>query len=515
MNAIPTVFIHGLPAAGPPEFLWLLPGGQPIWALSTIVLLGAAALVFLFVNRRLRRANRMQAELGAVIQGNEQRFRFIAEHAADVIWTLDLASGRFTYVSPSVQQLRGYTPEEIMARPAEEALTPESAAQVRAVLVKSIAEWKAGRPMEPKTLELDQPHKDGRLIPTEVVTTLHADATGQLASVLGISRDITERRHSEQRLRHALHSLEEQASTDPLTKAWNRRHFGEMVEGETHRSERYGHPLTLLLLDIDHFKRVNDTHGHAEGDHVLLEVADCIRSAIRISDSLTRWGGEEFIVLLPNTGLPSARYLAERIRVNIEEHLFERVGRITASIGLAEHLPSTGLESWLERADQAMYRAKRKGRNRVEFDPQRHRGSTSTDHVESTFLKLVWSPIYRCGNELIDSQHERLFQQANDLLDAMLSERPADEVQSLVTNLLSDVSQHFHDEETLLRRLGYAGLREHADVHTQLLARGQELRQAFEDGTLALGALFQFLAHDVVAQHMLKTDRDFFHLTAS
>ncbi|MBK8791150.1 MAG: ABC transporter substrate-binding protein [Holophagaceae bacterium] len=327
-------------------------------ALPIAGLLGVVVLVFLSQNRRLARALSRQAELGAIIQDNERRFRFIAEHAADVIWTMDIPSGRFTYISPSVYQLRGYTPEEIMARPASEALTPESAALVRADLLKAMAEWNTGRSVAPRIMEVDQPHKDGRLIPTEVVTTLHGDAEGRLASVLGISRDITVRRRAEDELKQELQSLEQAATTDLLTHAWNRRHFQKAAEAEIHRSDRYGHPLTLLMLDIDHFKRVNDTFGHAEGDRVLRQVADCVRGAMRLSDSLTRWGGEEFIVLMPNTGLSSATILADRIRVAIATHDFAEVGQVTASGGLAEHLPGDTREGWLERADQAMYAAK-------------------------------------------------------------------------------------------------------------------------------------------------------------
>ncbi|NWJ40984.1 MAG: diguanylate cyclase [Geothrix sp.] len=486
-----------------------------ILILPIAALLGTVALVILGLNRRLARALRTQAELGTIIQGNERRFRFIAEHAADVIWTMDIPSGRFTYVSPSVFQLRGYTPEEIMSRPASEALTPESAALVRADLLKAMAEWNAGRSVAPRAMEVDQPHKDGRLIPTEVVTTLHADAEGHLVSVLGISRDITLRRQAEERLRLELQALEEAATTDLLTHAWNRRHFEEAIEGEIHRSERYGHPLSLLILDIDHFKRVNDTFGHAEGDRVLRQVADCVRGVIRVSDSLTRWGGEEFIVLMPSTGLANAQVLAERIREGIAAHAFEGIGTVTVSLGLAEYLPPSRLAAWLERADQALYRAKHAGRNRVETDPLRRDGEVVAEHPESSFLKLVWSPAYRCGNVLIDTQHERLFRLANELLDALLSGRPIDEIAAFVSELLADVVQHFHDEEAILAARAYPGLADHARKHAELVARALQLEQAFRGGTLSIGSLFQFLAHDVVAQHMLKADREFFPLVGA
>jgi diguanylate cyclase (GGDEF)-like protein/hemerythrin-like metal-binding protein len=309
-------------------------------------------------------------------------------------------------------------------------------------------------------------------------------------------------------------SLEQLASTDLLTSAWNRRHFEEAVTGEIHRSIRYGHPVSLLLLDIDHFKRINDTFGHPVGDQVLREVASRIRSAIRLSDSLTRWGGEEFIVLMPNTGLSSATTLAERIREAISTYEFEGIGPVTASLGVADYLPSESREEWLDRADRAMYRAKDQGRNRVEADLARSESRPATEHLEGSFLKLVWSGSYCCGQPLIDAQHEHLFHLANDLLDGVLSGRPADEISGLVKALLASVVQHFQDEEEILRGIKFSGLTEHAKKHASLIHRALELEGAFQAGTLSLGSLFQFLAHDVVASHMLNADREFFHLMA-
>ena len=477
-------------------------------------LLGVLALIFLRLNRRLTRAIRAQAEMSAVIQGNERRFRFLAEQSTDVIWRVDVASGRFTYVSPSVLNQLGYTPEELMSRPAVAALTPESAAYARSALSESMAEWRAGRQVPPRVLEVDQPHKDGHLVPTETVATLHTGSEGQMLSLLGVSRDITERRRAEEHLRQEVESLEQLASTDLLTGAWNRRHFHESVEGEMHRSRRYGHPLSLMLLDIDHFKVINDTYGHPEGDRVLRQVADRVRTAIRVSDSLTRWGGEEFIVLMPNTGLSSAMVLAERVRESIAADPFDGVGPVTASIGLADYLPSASREDWLERADQAMYKAKHGGRNRVEADPARSNALPTTEHLEGTFLKLVWNETYRCGNPTIDAQHGHLFHRSNDLLDAVLSGRPADEISAFVTGLLAEVIQHFHDEEKILTDRNFPGLVEHAKLHADLVAKTVDLQQAFRDGTLSVGGLFQFLAQDVVASHLLKADREFFYLMA-
>lgn len=307
-------------------------------------------------------------------------------------------------------------------------------------------------------------------------------------------------------------SLEQLASTDLLTSAWNRRHFQSVVEGEIHRSTRYGHPVSLLLLDIDHFKKVNDTFGHPVGDQVLREVANCIRSTIRLSDSLTRWGGEEFLVLMPNTGLSSSTALAERVRECIATHTFDGIGTVTASIGVAEYISSNSLDQWVDRADRAMYRAKDKGRNQVQADPARNEACSSTEHLEGSFLKLVWSEAYCCGHPTIDSQHRHLFVLANELLDAVISNRPNDETQQSVTNLLSSILEHFHDEEDALDGVKFSGLINHQKKHEALVEKALELQQAFQTGKLSIGSLFQFLAHDVVATHMLKDDREFFSL---
>ena len=315
-------------------------------------------------------------------------------------------------------------------------------------------------------------------------------------------------------LRHAIRSLEEQAGTDRLTMAWNRRRFAEEIEVEIHRSSRYGHPLSLLLFDLDHFKAINDRYGHQKGDQVLVEVTARVRDAIRKTDSLTRWGGEEFVVLMPNTSLHYARLLAERIRAHVASVAIAGLGTVTVSLGVAEYLPTDTQCDWLERADQAMYRAKRNGRNRVEYD-ESHGEIAITEHIESGFVRLIWRESFLSGHPLIDRQHQGLFKISNELLEAVLSGRPDDETSQVVARLLEDVKQHFEDEEHILADLAYVELPQHAAEHGRLLTRGLELAQAFEAGTLSPGQLFQFLAYDVVTRHILRADRGYFPLTAN
>ena len=167
-------------------------------------------------------------------------------------------------------------------------------------------------------------------------------------------------------LRQALSKLEQLAIRDELTGLYNRRKLDESFAVEVSRAERYGRPLSVIMLDIDHFKAVNDTHGHPVGDAVLVETAERLRAALRTSDIPSRWGGEEFLIICPETPLETAVQLAERLRHDYESCDFPAAGRLTASFGVAAHQKGQGVDDILLSADEALYRAKNGGRNRVE-----------------------------------------------------------------------------------------------------------------------------------------------------
>lgn len=174
-----------------------------------------------------------------------------------------------------------------------------------------------------------------------------------------------------QALQQALERIQLMATRDDLTGLLNRRHGQELLEQELLRARRSGRPFCLALLDLDHFKRINDGHGHSAGDAVLRAFAPAALTAIRATDVLARWGGEEFVLLLADTGLPAARAGAERLRecISLLDVLVggQRLA-ITVSVGLTEYRPGESMTQLLERADLLLYEAKAQGRNRVECD---------------------------------------------------------------------------------------------------------------------------------------------------
>jgi len=157
--------------------------------------------------------------------------------------------------------------------------------------------------------------------------------------------------------------------TDPLTGAYNRRTLFDLGEKELARARRAGGALSVVILDLDHFKSVNDTHGHLVGDAVLRRFVEIVRGCLRRGDLLTRYGGEEFCVVLPGEPASAARAVAERMRATIESSDFrvdDSAIRITSSAGVAEaSADEEGLSRLVRRADEALYAAKRGGRNRV------------------------------------------------------------------------------------------------------------------------------------------------------
>ena len=191
-------------------------------------------------------------------------------------------------------------------------------------------------------------------------------AVSGLSIQLGRMRRRLSRQKKE--LQEALERIQTLATRDELTGLLNRRAMLEALTNEAQRVQRGGGPMSLALIDLDHFKRINDTHGHAAGDRVLRGFAEIAREGLRGTDVLSRWGGEEFMLLLPATGAPAALVCIERMRIRLAATPFDDIApglTATFSAGFAQCLGDADLEHAIERADQAMYKAKAEGRNRT------------------------------------------------------------------------------------------------------------------------------------------------------
>lgn len=350
------------------------------------------------------------------------------------------------------------------------------------------------------------------------------DEDGELVGIIGISMDVTDRKRSEKIINDLIRRLElekEQAQTnaltDGLTGIANRRHFDDTLQAEIARLRRTKSPLSLIMLDIDFFKKFNDRYGHVAGDYCLKCVARAIKQSVgRGPDFVARYGGEEFAVVMPDTKNRGAQIVAERIRKAIEmlSISHDRAGntsQVTVSLGVATVYPGRTEfdEQIVELADMALYRAKMGGRNR--FEVAIH-GNIPATPLEETpgFVELSWHEDFSCGNAAIDDQHKKLFKTSSKLLSAISGGSDKAECFSLIESLLEETRLHFQDEEEILSVNKYPLTGEHHQIHSGLLAKAAELSEKFTSNQLPIGELFTFLVNDIIWHHMYVEDRKFF-----
>ena len=203
--------------------------------------------------------------------------------------------------------------------------------------------------------------KDRQLYYEEEIITPMMDDEHDIQHFVATSQDITERFHMEEQL----HKL---ATIDSLTGIYNRHKTNVEIDIEIGRSKRYNDTFALVMFDIDEFKVVNDTYGHEVGDHVLRELSALISSHIRESDRFGRWGGEEFMLILPKLTKKEAILATQKLRKIVEKHRFIEVPKITISVGVTVFKPNDTKQKLLKRVDDALYKAKEEGRNRVILD---------------------------------------------------------------------------------------------------------------------------------------------------
>jgi diguanylate cyclase (GGDEF)-like protein/hemerythrin-like metal-binding protein/PAS domain S-box-containing protein len=425
-----------------------------------------------------------------------ERFRLAFEYANSSIALVDL-EGNIFEANKACSDLFGCTTEELKSLNLLDIWVAEDRVEAMADFRKV-----ANGSKTDTVFERRYRNKKGEIIFAEVLRGLARSQTGEPKFFVVSFRDIT----GNKRLQ-AL--LELRAATDPLTGAMNRNGIEERVHYELMRSDRYGDNLSLVLIDLDHFKVVNDTYGHLAGDRILRGFCDIARSCLRSTDSLGRVGGEEFVALLSETGLAGARLFAERLRTTLEEFRFDGGIRITASMGVAGHREGEEFASLIERADASMYLAKQSGRNRVVLDSEdlKREAARKTQGAKVT---LHWKPSYLSGQPLVDAEHEELFRLVNLIMAEMAEGEAEKRMLPLVHELIEHIQTHFRNEEQLLLAAGFPDATAHAEIHRSLLERACELTRQFELHPDSAGDLLGFLIHNVVARHMLQDDRKFF-----
>lgn len=320
--------------------------------------------------------------------------------------------------------------------------------------------------------------------------------------------DLTDNDNRQDLLRQALAEMETRSTTDPLTGLLTRRRLEEVSASEMHRFRRFGHPISLIIADIDHFKLVNDAFGHLVGDEVLVEFSLRLSTECRDLDVIGRYGGEEFVILLPSTPLAGGVILANKLRQAVCGTPFEAVGPVSASFGVAECLTDESWHDWLSRADKALYKAKAGGRNLVVAAPE----SVFDDHHikhRNRLDRLTWEDGHCVGDPVIDAQHRQLFVLANRLLQIVREAGPAAELHATIRELSQATGRHFRDEEAILKALGYPRCDQHAKAHRILTAKLDALSSQSALGSLPTAKLIEFLAYDLVDHHALGADRDF------
>jgi len=285
------------------------------------------------------------------LKESEEKFRTLTQISLTGIF---IYQEQFIYVNPAFCDITGYTEEELLTMAPWEIVTPKYQEQIKEIAQKRIQ----GEFLKSTNMQLEVERKDGsaRVIKVSVATMAYKSrfmATGNMM-------DITEHIELEEELKRL-------ATKDALTGIYNRYKTTLIIEDQIKRENRYNEIFSLLMFDIDHFKKVNDTYGHDIGDYVLQELCHVVSNNIRDTDKFGRWGGEEFMLIAPHTNKKEAIELAEKIRKSIEEHPFKQVQQITISVGVTEYKREEEFATFTKRVDDALYQAKTNGRNQVVF----------------------------------------------------------------------------------------------------------------------------------------------------
>lgn len=288
---------------------------------------------------------KLQDKLNRLLKENTEQLEIIDK--AVITSTTDL-DGKITNISTAMSKVCGYSKEELI----NQTHSIMQSGKVKNETYQNL--WETIKKEMVWTGEIQNKTKDGQYFWLDMSIIPHYNSLHILDGYIAISSNATDKKTMEYISEH-----------DKLTSLCNRVRLDFILEKEFYKKHRYHHLLSIILIDIDHFKKINDTYGHLIGDDVLISIADILQSSSRKTDTIGRWGGEEFLIICPNTKIEGATKLAETIRTSIEKHSFETVGNVTISAGVTELEITDNIKSALKRCDDNLYKAKTSGRNCV------------------------------------------------------------------------------------------------------------------------------------------------------
>jgi len=336
-------------------------------AFTRLAIVGCLTLLIALTGCVLVRYLQQRSRLAKALVAKEADFRLLAEQSSDVVMRIGLDE-RILYASPSYARVFGWDPAKLLGAPALAGINPED----RPRLEQTIAALKEGETEEARVIYRAPQREKGEIWVETALRITRASETNEIDGVVAISRDITEQKD----LQNKLAAL---ATSDGLTGLANRRHFDERLTDECARAKRDGLPLSLLLIDVDHFKKFNDHYGHPAGDACLRALARILAAQVRRpADLAARYGGEEFVLLLPNTDCDGCMQVGERVRETLRElglpHALNAPSKlVTISLGGATFIAAHGMTdhtALLAAADRSLYEAKNGGRDRLVMSGQ-------------------------------------------------------------------------------------------------------------------------------------------------